>query len=273
MSETHAVFLVPSQYPTVQEAVDAAMGPTTIVVFPGVYAESVSVRDKSYLVIQSSALSRRGVTLCGSGGTSVIVVVRSGLYLSGIELRSNQRWRGIWAADATVSMQECVVAGNRVVDSSEAHGAGMACWRSTVHIQKSLIASNVIAPSEPRVECRGGGLYLEDCAVEIAGSTVQGNEVYSDLLAHGGGVFCRRSRMRMWRSRVTDNALRSPACAGGGIYFQDAGKTEIGGSVISGNGMTEGSGGGLYVDGNPVGVHTNTLVRVNYPDDLYPRVK
>lgn len=269
MSETHEVLLVPSQYPTIQDAIDAVAGPATIVVFPGVYPESVSVRDKPSVVIQSSALSRRGVTLSGSGGAAIVVVERSALYLSGIELRSNQRLRGIWAFEATLSLQDCVVAGNRIGDSSDACGAGIVCRRSTVHIQKSLIAGNTIAPSEPRTECRGGGLYLEDCTVEIAGSTVQGNEVYCGLLAQGGGVFCSRTRMRMWRSRVTDNALRSPACAGGGIYFDNPGETAIGGSVISGNGMNVGAGGGLYVDGAAVSVHANTAVRLNYPDDVY----
>ena len=208
MSAIHEVFLVPSQFATIQAAIDAVVGPSTIVVFPGVYPESVSVREKQSLVIQSSALSRRGVTLSGGDGAAVVMVERSALYLSGIELRSGARLRGVWATEATLSLQDCVISGNRVCTSSNAFGAGMACRHGSVHIQKSLIAGNTVAPTEGRSESRGGGLYLEECTVEIAGSTVQGNEVYSDLLAQGGGVWCSKSRLRLWKSRITDNALR-----------------------------------------------------------------
>jgi hypothetical protein len=75
----------------------------------------------------------------------------------------------------------------------------------------------------------------------------------------------------MWRSRVTDNALRAPVCEGGGIYFKDAARCELGGSVITGNGFPEGKGGGIFIEDDPsaVSIHRNTVVRLNSPDDVY----
>ncbi|MGH9760543.1 MAG: hypothetical protein ACREDR_17915, partial [Blastocatellia bacterium] len=197
-------------------------------------------------------------------------------------------------------------------------GAGMLCRRSSVRIQKTAIIGNTIdadqmgnraAKLEDGVdtpgdrttngvgsadmapdEARGGGLYFADCTVEIAGSTIQANEGYCAGLARGGGIYCERSRMRMWRSRVTDNALRASVSKGAGIYFKDPLGCELGGSVITGNGACagleayasgmppasavwrNGTGGGIYIEGDSarVAIHRNTAVRQNHPDDVYP---
>src|SRR6202020_1634935 len=98
MTETiaHEIFLVPQQFPTIQEALDAVGGPATILVAPGLYAETLRIIDQSYIVIQSSRLSRRGVTISGDGGLAILCVERSTLHLSGIEVRSNARRRGLF---------------------------------------------------------------------------------------------------------------------------------------------------------------------------------
>jgi hypothetical protein len=268
------ILLVPSQFATIQAAVDAAAGPATIVVWPGAYDESVVVAGRESLVIQSARLSRRGVVLCGSAdGREVVTVERSTLTLSGIEIRSNGRLRGLGARDSVINLQECVVAGNRTQahTGDDGAGAGMACRDCSVRLQKSVIAGNTVDQGAGEDgEASGGGLYLERCSIEVAGSSVQANAVYSSVRARGGGIWCEGSRMRMWRSRVTDNALRAPECEGAGIYFRSPAGCELGGSVVSGNGAGEGRGGGVFVDGDParVSIHRNSFVRQNHPDDV-----
>ena len=244
----HDVFFVPQQFATIQEAIAACSGPATVVIAPGVYDESVRVAEKESVVMQSAVLSRRGV--CIRGGLSV---ERSVVYLSGIELRSNGRVRGCMAVDAAISLQECVIAGNR---TAEPFGAGMMCRNSKVRIQKSAIIGNVVETAASIAG--GGGVYLEDCRAEIAGSTIQANDVYAPEAIRGGGICSVRSTMRMWRSRVTDNA-------GGGIWFEAPLDSQLGGSVITGN-----RGGGIVIDGDRarVTIHRNTVVRQNYPTDV-----
>lgn len=266
----HEILFVPQQFPTIQAAVDAASGPTTILVAPQLYAETVHVIDKPYVVIQSTQLSRRGVTISGDDGLAVLCVERSTLHLSGIEVRSNARRRGLLVVNSSISLQECVVAGNRVGDGSdELFGVGMLCRDSRVRIQKSTITGNVV-DSGAADTIAGGGLFFQNCQAEIAGGTIQANAVYATGSARGGGIWCERSTLRMWRSRVTDNALHAALCEGAGIYFKAPLDCQLGGSVIIGNGSPEGHGGGIFVEGDfaRVVIHRNTIVRQNHPTDI-----
>ncbi len=141
----HEVFLVPQQFLTIQAAIDAARGRTTIVVAPEVYAESLSIRDKQDVVIQSALLTRRGVTISGDGGLAVLCVERSSLHLSGVEIRSNACNRGLWVMNSSLSLQDSIVAGNRIGEGAdELFGAGMYCRNSSVRIQKTTIVGNVV---------------------------------------------------------------------------------------------------------------------------------
>ncbi|HEX3581712.1 MAG TPA: right-handed parallel beta-helix repeat-containing protein [Thermoanaerobaculia bacterium] len=257
------IFTVPGDFPTLQAAIAAIGGPATILVAPGVHAGPFSISSVAYVVIQSTAMSRRGVTLTAEGGEAVLAIDGSTVHLSGIDIRSNQRTRGMVVRDSKVSLQECVIAGNRATTS----GAAMLCARSSVHLQKSVFSGNTV---ESDGDARGGALDLDDCAAHIAGCTIQSNAVYARGEAKGGGIFIRRSRMRMWRSRVTENALYAPSPRGGGIYFDNPDGTQIGGSVISGNDAVGGRGGGIVVDGGEITLHRNTNVRLNFPDDLRP---
>jgi len=263
------VFFVPEDFRTIQAAVDAVVRPATIVVSPGLYREHIHVAAIRYLVLQSSRLSRRGVTLAGNDGEAVLSVHDSALHLSGIEIRSNGRARGMVVSGSTLSLQECVIAGNRIGDDArEPFGAGMLCRRSTVKIQKSTVASNTVECPSARI-AGGGGLHFDDCRIELAGSSTQLNAVYARHEARGGGIWSERSRMRMWRSRVTDNAVHAAECEGGGIYLRNSIDSQIGGSVITGNGGPMARGGGIFVSGDAanVAIHGNTVVRQNHPDD------
>jgi hypothetical protein len=257
------VFLVPEDFPTIRAAIDAIVNPTTIVIAPGDYAESIGIAGSRYVVLQSARLSRRGVTISGSGRDAVLALEGSVVHLSGIEIRSNGQCRGIAVLGGSISLQECVIAGNR----SGTPGAAMNCVNANVRIQKSMLAGNTV-DSESAPLTGGGALYLRNCQVEIAGASIQANAVYATNAARGGGIWADGGRMRMWRSRVTENALHAPSTQGGGIYFARSEGAQLGGSVITGNNSS--SGGGIAIDSDSarVVIHANTAVRQNHPDDV-----
>jgi len=267
----HQVLLVPQQYATLQAAIDAVSGPATILVAPGLYAESLHLTDLPYLVIQSTHLTRRGVTLAGNGGSAVIRAERSTLHLSGIEVRSNGRQRGVDVAASNLSFQDCIVAGNRVDAAvGEPGGAGLRAVDSKLRIQKTAIIGNVIDAGDDAGRARGAGIDALRCQIEIAGCTIQANALYSRGPARGAGMYCEAGTLRLWRSRVTDNALHASNAHGGGIHFAASLGAQLGGSVITGNGGPDVRGGGVFIDGDPaaVNIHRNTVVRQNHPNDV-----
>jgi hypothetical protein len=266
MSTTSAqdILLVPLHFPSIQAAIDAVVRPSTIMVSPGIYAEDLCVVGKPGVVISTARFGRRGVTLVGREAATVLHIENATVYLSGIEIRSNGRARAIAAVESSIALQECVLAGNR---ADERGGAGMMCTQASVRVQKSMIAGNHAQASTGGA--RGGGLHLVDCKVEIAGSSIQANAVYGAGEVEGGGLYCERSQLRLWRSRVTENALYGAHCEGAGMFLQEC-SAQIGGSVVTGNGAAEGSGGGIFISGDPtrVAVHRNSVVRQNHPDDI-----
>jgi nitrous oxidase accessory protein NosD len=263
-TDQHDVFLVPQQFPTIREAIDAILRPSTIMVSPGVYAEDLVLVDTPEVVITTTHFLRRGVVLVGAAAESVVHIENSSVYLAGLEIRSKGRARGIAAVNSAIALQECVLAGNKV-NSAEASGGAMSCVGSSVRVQKSIIAGNSTESSH----ATGGGLYLFDCKVEIAGSSIQANEINGRSRGSGAGIYCERSRMRLWRSRVTDNGLFSRLGEGAGLYLKQS-SAQIGGSVITGNGVIDGQGGGIFISGSAedVVVHKNTVLSRNFPDDL-----
>ncbi len=255
----HDVFFVPAQFARIQDAIDAIARPATIMIEPGVYEESFRVTGKEYVVIESTRLSRRGVVITGGAA-----IERSNVFLSGIELRSNRTARGIDAIDSHLSLQECVVAGNRATS----FGGGLRCVRANVRLQKSVLAGNVIESDDAM--CGGAGVYLLECKAEIAGCSIQTNEIRPASKARGAGVWCERSQLRLWRSRITENWSFAADSEGAGLYLQEPEITHLGGAVIAGNGMRAGRGGGVFVRGERrnLTIYSNTVIRQNHPDDV-----
>src|SRR5262249_47053240 len=112
----HDVFLVPWQFPSIQQAINAIVRSSTIMVSPGVYAEDLSLVGNPAVVISTTRLGRRGVTFIGVSADTVIHIENSSVYLSGIEIRSNGRARAISAIESSIALQECVLVGNRATN-------------------------------------------------------------------------------------------------------------------------------------------------------------
>src|SRR5260370_21521835 len=96
----HDVFLVPSQFSSIQEAICAIVRPSTIMVSPGVYSEDLFLVGTPSVVISTTRFGRRGVTLLGATADAVVPIKNTSVYLSGLELRSTGR---AWPLSALIS--------------------------------------------------------------------------------------------------------------------------------------------------------------------------
>lgn len=121
--------LVPTTYPTIQAAINAAVSGDFILVGPGIYFENLAVGNKS-LVITSTA-GAAATTIDGGGiGTCITIGTAPGFVIEGFTIRNGRGADGVFAApivaqrsgnpggiDArsvgSMTLSRCIVTGNQ----------------------------------------------------------------------------------------------------------------------------------------------------------------
>jgi hypothetical protein len=139
-----ATLRVPSQYPTIQGAIDASRTGDTILVAPGTYVEGLTIRDKGILTLESEA-GADSTILDGTGATNVIEVSasknshRTEYRISGFTIR-NGAYGGIRGTGGRTLVENNIVIGNATVDGY-AYGA-VSLQDSSGSIRHNLIKGN-----------------------------------------------------------------------------------------------------------------------------------
>ena len=102
-----AIIRVPSDYPTIQGAVDAAAPGDTVEVACGTYVENIEIRHG--VTLRSESGLPDCVTLEGGApGSSVLCPVIDGFEIEGITLRGGLSDGGIFAYDSVIALRQCV---------------------------------------------------------------------------------------------------------------------------------------------------------------------
>jgi hypothetical protein len=251
------VLHVPSQYPTIQDGVDAAVAGDTVMVAAGTYSDLVSTPpDTTRTVVDM----KTGVTLLGAGmGQSIIDPQLLG--------------RGIYCNDVTSGHIEGFTIQNAF---AEVKGAGILCVNGssptithceiTDNEDGGIILDGLDAPSNPditfcqitgNVGKQGGGLLVEDnCDFYVGDCTINGNEA-----PEGGGIYIRNNcDATIERCAVNENILNSNG-AGGGIALLNAHMTLTDSEVNDNQG--QGNGGGIFVEDQATATIENTLIQDN----------
>jgi parallel beta-helix repeat protein len=236
----HAATLkVPSQYPTIQDAIDAASGGDTVLVAPGTYVEHINFLGKSILV-----MSEQGSDLTIiEGYTSGICVVSfwSGegfdTVLDGFTI-TNGDWSGIMCSDSTPTIRNNIITGNSATWVTGTDGGGICC----INDSSPFITHNTIIDNW----CNGigGGISFSDCnsghAPIITNNTIMGNRS-----KYGGGISVYNSNPIILGNVIAFNSVKILGGGyGGGIYCHSSGPT-IMNNTISGN-TANGGGGGIH---------------------------
>jgi len=96
---------VPGQYPTIQDAIDAAGPDDVIRISAGTYTESISISGHSGLRLEAKGK----VVLDGAGGPTVVVVLAgSGIHLKGLKIRNADL--GVGAAGTVgLRIEDCLI--------------------------------------------------------------------------------------------------------------------------------------------------------------------
>ena len=233
---------VPSQFPTIQAAIQAAASGDTVLVQPGTYTENIDFQGKNVSVSGAGA----EVTTIHGTGVGPVVVFRSGegpgALLQGFTVRGGVGGSeflmgeagGIDIRAASPTIRDCIITDNRggygPNDASTFHGAGpggiQIRFSSLALVERCLISENfgyedtvtLNAGGPGGIRCFGSGPNdpsqptFRDCVVKAnSGGHLVGS----------GGVWLFASSATFERCRIVQNAAGATAsgafAAAGGV--------------------------------------------------------
>lgn len=203
VASAQQTLLVPSQYSTIQAAINSAANADTVLVSPGTYVESIDFLGKAIHVVSSNGES--ATTITGSGGSVVRFVGGEGpaSTLEGFTITGGQgtNWGGgIRCIHGSPTIRSCRIIANTVTDD----GGGIYCRfaDSSPTIESCTIENNAAVNGGGIYACcdaapivvscsinanlasnRGGGIFLNDASPAISDTTIELNNAH-----HGGGI-------------------------------------------------------------------------------------
>ena len=233
---------VPSEYQTIQAAIDAALPSDEIVVADGTYigarnknldfgGKTLKVRSASgdpALCIIDCELDGRGFNFHSGEGPDSIV---EGLTITNGDA-DNDGGGGVYCVyESSPTLNNCAISGNWAIGWGHV-GGGVYCDNSSPTLNNCTICGN-------SSDSGGGGVFCYSSSHPMfTNCTINGNVTYYD---DGGGVFCYDSNPTLTNCMISGNSANF---FGGGIYYSGSSSSTLANCTISGN--LAGSGGGVY---------------------------
>jgi parallel beta-helix repeat protein len=264
---------VPDDYPSIQEAIDAANEGDRVVVSDGTHTgdwndglrrnKNLELRGKKITVESENGPGNCTIECHGVGrgfniheGEDSYTVIKGftitgakssggGLYIEGasptitnnvITSNKGSYGGGIYCKNAGPQIKDNTITGN----SADGHrGGGIYCCEGS----KPLISGNTIKNNEATVEGYGAGICCFDSSPEIINNTIQDNEANSITQGkgRGGGIYIGNCDAIIRNNTITGNKARYSA----GIYCAGSGSDNalITENTVSGNSSLRNSGG------------------------------
>ncbi len=196
---------VPGDYPTIQAAIDAAVGGDEIVVSPGFYFENIDFLTKDIIVRSTDPTDPDVVAATNIHGenTARVVTLSQG-EISGFSIRFGDG--GVYATGSAIVSYNQIFANTALTLS----GGGVRAEDLTI-VHDNLIQNNIAD-----TVLGGGGVYAEDSVLVTDNVITQNQSV--DLLSgsgEGGGVWAQGTAL-ITNNLITDNTADG---LGGGIFL------------------------------------------------------
>jgi hypothetical protein len=243
-----AVIYVPDDYPTIQEAIDAAAHGDTVIVKPGTYVENIDFLGKPITVMSEHGAD---VTVIDGGKNGSVVTIKGGVrgdtVLEGFTITNGTgtyypdhssgsylKGGGILCKMASPTVIHCIIKLNEALN-----GAGMSNDFSSPTLIGCIFESN-------SAEKHGGGMHNWD----RSSPTLKGCEFIENISVggYGGGMYNRAlSEPTLEYCLFSGNRAHS---IGGGMYNQDSSPILTNCDFISNRAYSSlsGWGGGLVND-------------------------
>jgi M6 family metalloprotease-like protein len=168
---------VPYQYPTIQEAINAAREGCTVTVFPGRYYENIFISGKNIVVTSMIPSDQELVkeTIIDGGQKGPVVAFGGDEYysckLAGFTITNGlaENGGGIEGNGTLATIED------NIISSNTATVCGGGIWYNMGTIQRNIISHN-------RADYSGGGIFR-------CHGTVQNNFIYGNFAgSYGGGI-------------------------------------------------------------------------------------
>ena len=255
------VINVPGDYPTIQEALDAASQGDTVLVSPGVYVENLVWPATQGISLLSQ--SGPGLTIIDGHEDGRVIEITSGVttstVISGFTIMNGWVYpgagAGIYLQWSSPTITGNVITGNDCTEHTSGWGGGIYCYGSSAVIEDNTILDNCAR--------MGGGIACRECSPLINGNTISGNSVQGDppdANGLGQAALCT-DRIGEESGSMSDLDY----CLGGGIACFDNSSPLISGNEISDNSCSGfgGAGGGVYCYNNSSPVVTGNTITEN----------
>lgn len=239
---------VPSDVPSIQGGIDAALEGDTVLVDTGRYVENVDFMGKNVVL---------GSLFLVTGDTS---------YISQTVIDGNHG--GSVVAFGNEENSKAVLCGFTITNGYASHGGGIYCHNSRPTLRDLKVIGNTAS--------FGGGIYCIDDSPTILNVTVSHNRaaavgsgraaaVGSGRSANaGGGIFIKVSNPNLDHVTVNGNFAED---FGGGIFLSYA-RPRLVHVTLSGNTAGK-AGGGIYAKNGSGPILVNTILWDDPPEEIY----
>lgn len=239
-----ADLLVPSQYATIQSAIDAAAAGDTVLVAPGSYNERLDMKGKAITLKGANGYTQTILDPLGTAGyllTAQTGETQAGTIIDGFSFR-NSPTGGMKVVSAGVTVKNCrflgntaaqgpaiwIQTGNVFVDNTQfvsnvASDRGGAIYSKTT---STLKLNNCAFTGNKSTGTRGGAIYSEATTIDFDGTQFNSNREEAGDESYGGAIYLLTCAGTMDYCSFSGNtAASSLKSYGGSLYFDASSPT------------------------------------------------
>jgi hypothetical protein len=222
---TAAIINIPSDYPTIQQGINASYNGDTVLVQPGYYEENINFNGHNIVV---------GSLYLTTGDTSYISQTQiDGGHANSVVIFDN-------AEDSTAAL-----IGFMIMNGYAEVGGGIRCTGADPLVAYNIISNNSVYADGDGF---GGGVYCIYSNMKLLGNLIINNVATGPLGGNGGGIYCGYLTPIIKGNQIINNL---GDWTGGGVYF-DYCNAIFSQNILANNTATAYGGGILCESSNPI---------------------